>query len=390
MVLLFVLGARSIVHAATPADVTLGQASDYSLLAGSALTKGDTSTIAGDMTSTAGIFPGTVAPDVAASFVTTGAGSFENGTAPAGLAQTDLGVAISSIAALTPTRESPLFSNETLTPGVYAAPSGTALAITVGLVLDGGGDPNARFIFRSDSALNIDASIVIHLLNGAQERNVFWMVGSAVTIGANADVPGNLLVVSAATLGANAIIRGSLLCEGAVTIGANSSINFDHVTVSTPTPTPTPVPAPVERPTPSPSPSFIPIPLPSPSPIVTATPAPIPSVTPSAPAPTPTLEPTPLPSPFVTPSPPNIVPTQLPVVIPSSKIVAKPKPSPSFAPPQINTAVATGPITSTLPILSISPPSISGGVGNQIIHIVLQNLAIGDQVLVVINKAAHG
>lgn len=182
-------------------------------MAGSALTEGGASLFGGDTASVAGIYPSTVDPAEAADFVTSGASSFENGTAPAGLAQSDLGAAEVSIAALTPTRESPLFSNETLTPGVYAAPSGTALAITVGLVLDAGGDPNARFIFRTDTALNIDASIVVSLINGAQERNVYWLVGTALTIGANADVPGNFLVVSAATLGANAIIRGSHLAQ---------------------------------------------------------------------------------------------------------------------------------------------------------------------------------
>jgi hypothetical protein len=221
-------------------DITLGQAASYSLLAGSALTKGDVSSISGDQSSIAGIFPSTIAPDEATSFVTTGAADFENGTTGAGSAQTDLGSAISQIASLVPTEVSALFSDQTLTPGVYAAPAASALAITVGLVLDAGGDPNARFIFRTDAALNIDASITISLTGGAQERNVFWLVGSALTIGAGADVPGNFLVVSAATFGATAVIRGSLLCQGAVTIGANSSINYDHLTTATPTPTPSP------------------------------------------------------------------------------------------------------------------------------------------------------
>ena len=231
MIFALLIGLKSISSAAPIDDVTLGSAGSYGLLTGSALTMDATATIVGDPSS-AGIFPGTVGPTMSALVVADGATRFDDGIAPADQAQTDLGTAISAIAALTPTQVAPLFSNQTLTPGVYAAPTGTALAITVGLTLDGGGDSNSRFVFRTDSALNIDASVHITLTNGAQERNVFWMVGSAVTIGATSDVPGNFLVVSAATIGANDIIRGSILCEGAVTIGGSSSIIYHHVNVT--------------------------------------------------------------------------------------------------------------------------------------------------------------
>ena len=230
LVLSMLLGYRTTSMAAPIDDVTLGRAASYSMLAGSAITKGGASTTSGDLPSRAGIFPTAVATTLANSFVLTGSSAFENATASASDAQTDLAAAIASIALLAPTTVSALFSNLTLTPGVYSAPPASALAITFGLVLDAGGDPNARFIFRTDAALNIDAAITVHLVNGAQERNVFWMVGTAVTIGAGSDIPGNFLAVSAVTTGDTTIIRGSILCETAVTLGANSQIIYDHLT----------------------------------------------------------------------------------------------------------------------------------------------------------------
>ena len=94
---IFLLGANFTSSAAPIDDVSLGQAASYSILAGTALTKGDMSSISG-APSDAGIFPGTVAPDVAALFASTGASSFHNGDAAAGLAQGDLVTAIAAIA----------------------------------------------------------------------------------------------------------------------------------------------------------------------------------------------------------------------------------------------------------------------------------------------------
>lgn len=330
-------------------DVTLGVAGTYSLLAGSAMTKGDASFISG-ISSTAGIYPTLIAPDVAALFVTTGASSFENGTAPAGLAQSDLATAISAVQGLTPTVETPLLSNQVLMPGVYAAPAGTALAVTVGLVLDGGNNPDARFIFRTDSALNIDPAIVVSLINGTQARNVFWMVGSAVTIGAASEVPGNFLVVSAATIGANDVIRGSLLCQGAVTIGANSSIIYDTLSPPIPTPTPTPTPTPSSSP---------------PSPLAT----PIPSATPSL-----------APSPFPTPLP-------VPIPKPTPVVVVPPSPAPIQSPPRITPPVLAN---SSIPSMEFTPSSTSSNAQSGRFHISLQNLVLGDLIKVTIMSVNHG
>ena len=438
------IGLKTLSNAAPIDDLSLGSAGGYSLLAGSALTKGDVSSISGDLLSNAGIFPGTIAPDLAALFVTTGAAAFDNGTSPAGLAQVDLLSAISAVQALVPTRETPLLSNEVLVPGIYAAPAGTALGVTIGLVLDGGGDPNSRFIFRTDSALDIAASVNITLINGAQERNVFWEVGTAVTIGANALVVGNFLVTSAATVGADSVIRGSMLCQGAVTIGANSSIIFDALLAPPASPTPSPTDSPTPSASPSASPLVTPTPTASPSAAPSATPSATPSETPrETPSPTPTPQsppappppplpvvifvPAPVPSPVLQPSPlpspvESFTPLPTPTPSPSPEVslsvelspaptpthinIATPSPSPSIPPrislvPKLSNQIypvrtgsllpsGTKTITPSATYFDITPQNVIGGPAGNGIHIALHNVEIGSEILITLQRVNNG
>lgn len=62
-------------------------------------------------------------------------------------------------------------------PGVYD--SSSAILINSALTLDGGGDPNAVFIFRAVSDLTVEVGASVTYTNGAQPCNVFWKVDSA-------------------------------------------------------------------------------------------------------------------------------------------------------------------------------------------------------------------
>lgn len=74
----------------------------------------------------------------------------------------------------------------TLAPGIYK--TATSYQITGSdLTLDGGGDPNAIWIFQVGSSLTVGAPALprsVILTNGAQAQNVYWQVGSAATINA--------------------------------------------------------------------------------------------------------------------------------------------------------------------------------------------------------------
>ena len=107
----------------------------------------------------------------------------------------------------------------TFGPGVYHADA--ALGLTGVLTLDGGGNPNATFVFQADAAVNTSASSSIVLTNGAQASNVYWVVDAAVGTGANSTFVGNILAQGAITLGAGAQLIGRALSVDAVTMGNN-------------------------------------------------------------------------------------------------------------------------------------------------------------------------
>ena len=49
------------------------------------------------------------------------------------------------------------------------------------------------FIFQTDSTLITGSASTVSLINGAQECNVFWQVGSSATLGTGSVFAGNIL-----------------------------------------------------------------------------------------------------------------------------------------------------------------------------------------------------
>jgi hypothetical protein len=103
------------------------------------------------------------------------------------------------------------------------------MAITGTLTLDGGGDPNAVFIFQAGSTLvtaagspSIPASTVA-LTNGAKAANVFWQVGSSATLGTYSLFSGTILALTSITATTGASIDGRLIALiAAVTLDSNN------------------------------------------------------------------------------------------------------------------------------------------------------------------------
>ena len=76
-----------------------------------------------------------------------------------------------------------------LAPGVYKSAPGSFAIRGGDLTLDGRGDPNAVWVFQMATSLTVGGPGAafpqsIHLINGAQAKNVFWQVGSHATINA--------------------------------------------------------------------------------------------------------------------------------------------------------------------------------------------------------------
>ncbi|GAB3874093.1 hypothetical protein GCM10028824_26790 [Hymenobacter segetis] len=110
----------------------------------------------------------------------------------------------------------------TLAPGSYCVGGATTLAGT--LILDGGGDPNAKFFLRVSGALTTGANSVVLTQNGATPANVYWQIGGLVTMGQNSVMRGTLLVDGAINMiqGASLIGRG-LSRGGSISIDSNTA-----------------------------------------------------------------------------------------------------------------------------------------------------------------------
>jgi hypothetical protein len=110
-------------------------------------------------------------------------------------------------------------SGEIIFPGKYNV--GSAASVAGSITLDGQGDSDAIFIFKSTGALNFAAASNMVLINGAVAENIFWISDAAVGVGANSTIYGNLISNGAAiSVGAATNIEGRLLtASGAIAFG---------------------------------------------------------------------------------------------------------------------------------------------------------------------------
>ena len=111
-----------------------------------------------------------------------------------------------------------------LNPGVYTYAS-TAPWTAGALTLDGGGNPNAEWIFQIGSAITTPAGASVVLQNGASADHVFWQLGSSATLGATNTFAGNILAQASITLGGGTLNGRALAIDGLVSIGTAQTVN---------------------------------------------------------------------------------------------------------------------------------------------------------------------
>jgi cytoskeletal protein CcmA (bactofilin family) len=143
------------------------------------------------------------------------------------------------------------------------------------VTLDGDGDANAVFIFNAGSTLTTSAFSKIELVNGARKENVYWYLGSALTMGANSILVGNVYTGSAITIGTNGKIDGRAIAQTAVTCETACCIETSGRHSASPSAVLSAAPSAVPSAAPSAVPSAAPSAVPS------ATPSATPSSTPS-------------------------------------------------------------------------------------------------------------
>ncbi|MEO8751652.1 MAG: IPTL-CTERM sorting domain-containing protein [Casimicrobiaceae bacterium] len=196
------------------AQISLGTAASFGVLAGSTVTSTGATTVAGNLgvspgTSITGFPPGTVTPP----------GTIHSADAVAAQAQVDLTTAWNDITA-TPTLVDLTGTNLgglTLPAGVYGF--ATSAQLTGTLTLDAQGNPNAIFIFKTGSTLTAANGASVLMINGGSTCNVFWQVGSSATLGTTASLAGNVIAQASITMNTGASLSGRALARtGAVTI----------------------------------------------------------------------------------------------------------------------------------------------------------------------------
>ncbi|MHB8263285.1 MAG: ice-binding family protein [Acidimicrobiales bacterium] len=227
--------------------VPLGTAGSFAVLGGSGLTNSGTTTISGDVgsyptTSETGFGACPAADCVALT------GTNEAGNGATQQAKTDLTTAYNTAAGEKPSSSAPAnLGGQTLAAGVYNSASSLSLTGTVPLTLNGGGNPNAVFVFQAGSTLTTGSASKVSLINDAQACNVFWQIGSSATLGSGSTFRGTILASASISLADSVIVDGRLLAgeqasgAGAVTL-IGDTITTPVCAASSPTTTTTTVP----------------------------------------------------------------------------------------------------------------------------------------------------
>jgi len=203
---------------APSSGILLGTAVTYGVIATSTITNTGTTTITGNLA----LFPGT---SVTGSPTVTGTSNITNSAAAQ--AVTDATTAFNTGNALPGATVLSASSYElagtTLSPGLYKIGSSADISVGGTVTLNGGGNPNAVFIFQIGSTFTANTSSTVSLTNGAQAQNVYWLVGSSATINASSVVNGTVIAAISDSLGNGASVTGHVFAlNGAVTLIGNT------------------------------------------------------------------------------------------------------------------------------------------------------------------------
>jgi hypothetical protein len=99
-------------------------------------------------------------------------------------------------------------------PGLYRTASPIGVGSNFTITLDAGGNPDAVFIFQTNTAITTGTRSVVVLAGGAQAKNVWWMAGSAATLGVSSVFKGSVIANGAAVQVLGGTILEPTLVEG--------------------------------------------------------------------------------------------------------------------------------------------------------------------------------
>ncbi|RZJ15636.1 MAG: IPTL-CTERM sorting domain-containing protein [Acidovorax sp.] len=200
------------------AQVALGAAQNFAVLASTAVTNVGATVVTGDV----GVSPGASITGFPPGVVV---GTLHAASAPAAQAQAALTTAYNTAAGLP--CGAPIVGDlggQILPPGVYCAP--TSAGLTGALTLDYQGNPNAVFVFQIGTTLTTAAASSVVAINTGGNTcrgNVNWQVGSSATLGTGTSFAGNILALVSITLTTGVQLAGrALASNGAVTLDTNT------------------------------------------------------------------------------------------------------------------------------------------------------------------------
>ncbi len=186
MALALVISALQPIDVLAATTVDLSTAETFAVLAGTAISDTNPSVITGDV----GLSPAAgsnitqltsaeVSGTIYAVDATGPDGASGNNPGLVNGAKTDLTAAYTAASQVTSGVISADLGGQTLNAGVYEdndAPNSLAIAAGQTLTLNGQGNANAVFIFKSGSTLITGVGSTVSLINGASACNVFWQV----------------------------------------------------------------------------------------------------------------------------------------------------------------------------------------------------------------------
>ena len=139
-------------------------------------------------------------------------------------AHDDVVTAYNVLAGMTPTTNltGQDLGGMTLVAGVYNFESSAQL--TGALVLNAQGNANALFVFQIGSTLTTGSASSVEVINGGDDCNVYWQVGSSATLGTATEFEGNILALTSITMttGSSILDGRALALNGAVTLDSNA------------------------------------------------------------------------------------------------------------------------------------------------------------------------
>ena len=185
-------------------------AANFAVLGGSSVTNSGSNTI---LNGYLGVSPGSTVTGFPPGTYT--GGIIHLNDAVAQLARSEVTATYNSLTTLTGTQDLTghvlgSAGYETLTAGVYDFTAAAQLTGT--LTLSGPGD----FVFRISSSLGTSSNAKVLVTNGADAGNVYWQVGSSVTLNTGTAFKGNILTNSSITLNGGTLDGRALAVSSAM------------------------------------------------------------------------------------------------------------------------------------------------------------------------------